>query len=197
MKDEELKYLKDNFLNLLKLKDDLLKTKEKIEILENHSVVKSYLELVDFLKKNKQIENKSNEELMKDFLEKTMLFEDFDDTNNIYIYMGSFQSIDDVSQGSGVECYESPNAKYRAYLNLESSSGFSYQKAVAVPLIEEENFKKNHTVIYTGDLLAPNKYLQRFSLIKKEFLKVSILESQQMARKRVLSMDSSLKNKIQ
>lgn len=189
MKNEELENLRKKYFNLVKLRNDVLKAREEIENLENNPLIKEYLRLVNFCKQNENISKKSDYELLNDFLDNFILFNNFTDTNNIYMYMGSYETEEAALKASGIQRSDCSTANYRTYLSLESSIGYC-NDVVIVPANKVPDFEKNHEVIYIGELYSPKKYLEHFKTIRKSFMKDCMLglESQEESKGKILSI---------
>ena len=61
--------LRKKYFDLVKLRNDVLKAREGIEILENNPLIMEYLRLVNFCKQNENISKKSDYELLNYFLD--------------------------------------------------------------------------------------------------------------------------------
>ena len=103
-----------------------------------------------------------------------------DETNNIYVYLGTYRNNDeiDIIHGSNdfkVD-YNSPNASYRIYRNIE----YPYGESIPISMCDE--FEKKHIII------KPNTYLKEkaYYEIQKDFFIESVKTNQESAKQKIL-----------
>ena len=192
MTNEELEKIRKKFKELQEKRTAILKLGEEIKLLEQNPTVKKYLELVNLYEKNTtgrmyEFDKKTDDDLLYSSLCSVRINE----TNNIYVYMGTFQKNYecDIEHGSTdyrVNKYD-PDVDYRIYRNLEL---MSYQDAyeIEVQIEDCEKFEQEHIVIYPQNTSLCDQYYLK---LKDEFFETSVYESQEKALEKVLN----LKNK--
>ena len=192
MTNEELEKIRKKFKELQEKRTEILKLGEAIKLLEQNPTVKKYLELVNLYEKNTtgrmyEFDKKTDDDLLYSSLCSVRINE----TNNIYVYMGTFQKNYECDIEHGSTDYRvnkhDPDANYRIYRNLEL---MSYQDAyeIEVQIEDCEKFEQGHIVIYPK---KTSLYNQFFLKTRDEFFKTSVYESQEKALEKVLN----LKNK--
>ena len=110
------------------------------------------------------------------------------ETNNIYVYMGTFKKNHECDIEHGANDYRvnknDPDADYRIYRNLEF---MAYQDGyeIEIPIKECESFEQNHIVIYPqGTCLCDQYYLK----LRDEFFDTAILDSQEKALEKIMTL---------
>lgn len=169
-RQEYIKRLEENEINNKSL--NVLKNRKKI--LENSPLVKEYIEL------NKQIDDVTNKIFTADdiFTDTLYNFNNIgltDETNNIYLYAGSF--INEYGYERQVERDDSI-AEFDKYINIESFEN------IDIPVEDRENFENSYRVLIL-DSNVPVKYLKYE--IRDQFINDALLEGQEAACHKVLS----------
>ena len=189
MTNEELEKIRKKFKELQEKRTAILKLGEEIKLLEQNPTVKKYLELVELYEKNTlgkmdEFGKKTDEDLLHSSLCSVRINE----TNNIYVYIGTFQKNYEYDIEHGSPDYRvnknDPNADYRIYRNLEL---MAYQDAyeIEVQIDDCEKFEQEHIVIYPK---KTSLYNQFFLKTRDEFFKTSVYESQEKALERILDI---------
>ena len=188
MTNEELQKIRNKYNELKDKRTEILKIGEAIEEYEQHPAVKKYLELLEIYEKNttgrmQGFDKKTDGNL----LYSTLCSIRIDETNNIYVYMGTFERSNECDIVHGPNDYrvnkDDPKADYRIYRNLELAS-YQNDYEIEVPIKKCEVFEKEHTVIYPQGTCLYDRY---YNQLKDEFFETAISESQEKAVERVLA----------
>lgn len=103
------------------------------------------------------------------------------ETNHIYIYLGTYMysdEIDPVHSSNDIRVkYNSPEANYRVYINLE------YPFAKNIPISQCPNFEKNNIIINPSTLFKIKAYYN----IQEDFFYKATIENQEKAKKYILT----------
>ena len=150
---------------------DILKKRK--EILENSPIVRDYIELNDQIEKVSDMIFTEEEvffDTLYDFENKGLI----DETNNIYLYAGSF--INENGDERLVE-RDSLISEFDRYINIESL------KDIDVPVEDRTNFEKNNKVL----VLDNNDYIKYLIYdIRDQFIRDSLNYGQEDACSKVL-----------
>lgn len=120
---------------------------------------------------------KTEREIILSTYKKYAVYINKEDTNGIYVYIGSYRpsdfTIEEIEDGAPFEVlvdYNDPRATDRRYYNLEGI----WCESVSVE--DSDEFEKNHTVIFVDD----------FDDLQNEFIVDAVKESQEQAVSKVL-----------
>lgn len=169
-RQEYIKRLEENEINNKSL--NVLNNRKRI--LENSPLVRSYIELI------KQIEETANRILTTDEVFADTLY-DFnnkgltDETNNIYLYAGSY--VNEYGYEREVE-RDSSLAEFDKYINIESF------EELDIPVEDRENFENSYRVLIL-DSNVPTRYL-KYEL-RDQFINDALFEGQEVACHKILS----------
>ena len=168
-KDYE-KRLDDN----LKNRNNLAVLMKRKALLENSTLVKDYINLVNDIKETED-DIYTDYEVFSETLHDYMSMGLAQETNDIYLYIGSY-----VNEGGYNRKTERDdiNAEFDSYINIESFVG------VEIPVEDREVFEKEHKVLLIDESI-PMKYL--IHELREDFIKDALLNGQEEACKKVLS----------
>ena len=192
MKNENLQLIRTEYKKLKEEKQVVAQILENIKRLEQILKIKNqqilaapiYSELVSRCKQ-------TDEDLIVDVLENSVSFEG-DETNNIYVYMGTFKKMECSDNYLSMFCetyYDDSTADYRIYRNLELPSTH-LKREINVALKDCGNFEKENIVVYSSD----KNLMKNFYNLQAEFLLTAINESQEKAVERVLAKSQNKSN---
>lgn len=188
MTNEELEKIRNKYNELKDKRTEVLKMGEAIEEYEQHPVVKKYLQLIKLYEENTtgrmyEFDKKTDSDLLYSSLCSVRINE----TNNIYVYMGTFEKSYECDIEHGANDYrvnkDDPNADYRIYRNLELMS-YQDEYEVEVEIHDCEKFEQEHIVIYPQGTCLYDQY---YNQLRNEFFETAISESQETAVERVLA----------
>lgn len=180
MKEEMLKQMKEDLM-LKKEENNCYNERVKmIKNLEKDSKVKEYLRLTGIDNTDLKQERLSDKKIILSFYRNYLNKIKENDTNGIYVYMGTYQNsseIDIIHGSSDIRVdYSSPLADYREYRDIE------FPFSVMVPIKKCEQFEKEHIVINPKMYLASNTYYN----IQEEFFIRAVKTNQDSALKLIL-----------
>lgn len=164
----------------------IIEMSKKIEEYRKDPIVIDYLELVGEYEKliansKHGVDKQTDDEILLNAIRYIKIKE----SNNIYVYMGSFLENYECDIEDGPKDYmvskDNPNAYYRVYRNLELNS---YQEGYEVGVLaaECEKFEQENIVIY------PEETKCSYMDLRKDFFKTAISDSQENALKKVISL---------
>ena len=78
------------------------------------------------------------------------------ETNNIYVYTGTFKNDINDSFGTRVN-YDSENALYSKYSNIELQE-YNFNSTMIIPISKREEFEKNNIVIFPKNYLLDKTF---------------------------------------
>lgn len=175
MKEELLKRIRDEAQLQIDMLDEYNKYADKRNELAEVEEIKRIMGLP--YTRNMELPRKSETGIIMSIYDKYAVYIEEDETNEIYVYMGSYMpsdySYEEIDDGAPFEIevdYNDPRATDRRYFNLEGV----WAKTINVSECSE--FEKTHTVIFIDD----------FYKLQSEFIVTAVKESQEKAVSRVL-----------
>ena len=178
--------MKEDTLNSLKLEVKEIKEKnklnnekiKKIRKLEKNALIKEYLELIGQDKNNEVIVNETYEQIIKRIYRKYLYQINEEDTNKIYVYIGTYKYTDsyDCEHYDEKVCYNHVCADYRIYADIEQT-GY-----VNLPILKCKKFEENNIIIDPKSFLKEKEYYK----IQTEFFVKVAMSSQKSAKKMIL-----------
>ena len=181
MKEELLKKLKKEFIQKkIEINEYNKKVAEINELMKDEKVQK-FLSLTEMEIEETKEKNLSDKEIISKIYPKYLYEIKENETNNIYIYLGTYMYSNEIdivhgSNDTRVE-YNSQNADYRTYLNLE------HQFAKNIPIAQCPNFEKNNIIINPSTFFKTKAYYD----IQKDFFYKATIENQEEAKKYILT----------
>lgn len=172
MTNEEREEIKAKYENLLKIKKEILKQKDEIKELEQNPIVRRYLELKERIESDQvddyyKIVHLSNEMI----LEKVMESVSTTNTNNIYVYLATYQinrekkSADDpVEPVDYIVSLEDPEADYIEYMSIELDE-YPIKNIQSVAPDNRKEFEQNNIVLYPPDGVNNAKYYSEIRMM--------------------------------
>lgn len=139
--------MREKFEELKNKRTEVLKIGEAIEMYKQHPVVKKYLELLALYKKNTtgvmyEFDKKTDDDLLHSAITSLII----NDTNNIYVYMGTYQKNHECDIEHGPSDYrvndDDPHSDYRIYRNLELMAYQEESHSIIGPIFQ--NFHLNY-----------------------------------------------------
>lgn len=176
MTNGELKYIKMKYEELTSIKDEVDSLNEAIELYEQHPVVTKYLNLKRKLKKITKSHSKVGALGDEGLLEYIVSSIGIINTNNIYVYMGTYQQNDNITEENPCDfivSYDDPNADYRLYINIESPDD---ERKIICTL--QTDFEEQNIVLYPSEGINSTTY---FYEIRNMYFKTAINEGQENA----------------
>ena len=176
MTNGELKDIKRNYEELTTAKTETDLLNEAIELYEQHPIVIKYLNLKRKLeliaKSHSKVEELDDAELLEYVINNIGI----SNTNNIYVYMGTYQQNDNITEEypcDFIVSYDDPNADYRLYINIESPDD---ERKIICTL--QSDFEKQNIVLYPPQGINSSTY---FYEIRNMYFKTAINEGQENA----------------
>lgn len=176
MTNGELKDIKRNYEELTTAKTETDLLNEAIELYEQHPIVIKYLNLKRKLeliaKSHSKVEELDDAELLEYVINNIGI----SNTNNIYVYMGTYQQNDNITEEypcDFIVSYDDPNADYRLYINIESPDD---ERKIICNL--QSDFEKQNIVLYPPQGINSSTY---FYEIRNMYFKTAINEGQENA----------------
>lgn len=157
MKNSELESIRSEYKDLLNLRTQIIDKLKKIEDLEKNPFVKEYLKLREELESDKD-HKYTHMERLNDFDMLKLCYNrvNITETNNIYVYTGTFKNDINDSLGTRVN-YDSENALYSKYSNIELQE-YNFNSAMIIPVSKREEFEKNNIVIFPKNYLLDKTF---------------------------------------
>lgn len=157
MKNSELESIRSEYKDLLNLRAQIIDKLKKIEDLEKNPFVKEYLKLREELEsdndhKYTHMERLNDFDMLKLCYNKVNITE----TNNIYVYTGTFKNDINDSLDTRVN-YDSENALYSKYSNIELQE-YNFNSTMIIPISKREEFEKNNIVIFPKNYLLDKTF---------------------------------------
>lgn len=189
MLSDELEKMREKYNSMISKKKSIIDMAKEIEKQKQNPIVIKYLELVETYEKltknpRTRLDRISDDEL----LSIVIWYGEIKESNNIYVYIDSFAKnyVCDIEHGANdyIVSKDSPKAYYRLYRNLELHS---YQEGYdAYVLVDDcEKFERENIVIYPEGTNCSTDY---YANLRNEFFTTSILDSQENALKKVMSL---------
>lgn len=180
MKEELLKQLKDE-LESKKLENQSHNKKvRRIKELLKEPSVKEYIQLMSSIEDDLKQINLSDSDIITSFYHRYLSKIKEEDTNGIYVYLGTYEynhEVDIVHGSNDFRVnYNSPQANYRIYKNIE------YPYGESIPIQKCEEFEKNHIIIRPKSYFKDKEYYE----IQKEFFIKAVKTNQESAKKMIL-----------
>lgn len=120
-----------------------------------------------------------------DIVNKVISYSRISNTNNIYVYMGTYQrgSYSDIEHGPTDKrvARDNENADYRVYADIEKNSSDAY---VEVPIEKCDDFEKENTILFSHQFISSDYYYS----VKKMFFEEALKNGQEKAIQKVLSI---------
>lgn len=175
---------------LIKIREDLEKEKRKIseyneknrrikELMKNKDVNK-FLTLTGLTYQVGNTKKMVTDDIISSIYYKYLYQIGDDETNEIYVYMGTYKYSDEIDIVHGSSdirvSYDSPNASYRLYRNIEKSS------SEQIRINNCEEFERTHTIINPRVIF----YDKTFYEIQRDFFIRAVKVNQESAKKFVL-----------
>ena len=191
MTNGELKDIKRNYEELITAKTETDLLNEAIELYEQHPVVIKYLNLKRKLESITKSHSKVEELCDDELLEYVINNIGISNTNNIYVYMGTYQQNDNITKENPCDfivSYDDPNADYRLYINIESPDD---ERKIICTL--QTDFEEQNIVLYPPQGINSSTY---FYEIRSMYFKTAINEGQEKAieKTKVLSKPTFSEN---
>lgn len=186
MTDGELKDIERNYNSLISIKRENVKIQEAIELYEQTPEVRHYLELKQRLENNKGYSFYEIEKLTDDqILEKVLNDLHVSNTNNIYVYMGTYK----INNNKNEDCsedflvsYDDTDADYRMYISIElNQSAEDYVKMI--PCSQSACFEEENIVLYPIKCVNKTDY---YMSIRHLYFQEAIKYGQEKAVEKVL-----------
>ena len=181
MKEEMLQSIKKDYENQKELRDNTIKSLEKLKELENNEIVKEYLNLKEKLQllKYERIINQTDTEIINTLFRRNMYSNK--DTNEIYVCLGSFKldNVYDIEHGPSDFRVrrDDPTAEYRIYKDIEN------ENYIQLAIDKCEKFENTHKVIIPKTILTDKYYYE----LQKEFILTAVEEGQEKACQKILA----------
>ena len=186
MLNEDLEKLRKKYNELREKRLEVLKIGEAIEEYKQHPAVKKYLELIKLYEENTtgimyEFDKKTDEDLLYSAITSVRINE----TNNIYVYMGTYIKNHEYDIEHGSRDYRvnknDPKADYMIYRNLELMS-YQDDYEISIPIKECKRFEDEHTVIYPNRTWLNDQYYLK---LRDEFFATAIREGQDKALEKI------------
>jgi hypothetical protein len=189
MTNEDLEKIRNKYKELKDKRSEILKIAEDIKRYEQDPIVKKYMELIKLYKKNTTgCMNAFDKKTDDDLLNSALISVRINETNNIYVYMGTFKKRYEYDEEYCEDDYQVKKndllADYRTYRNLEFMS-YQDDYEVKVPIEYCEEFEEEHIIIYPQGTCGYDQYYLK---LRNEFFDTAILESQEKALEKILSL---------
>ena len=151
MHNEEIEKIKKEYEHLKMVRKEIIDLEKQIKECEQNPIVRHYFELKEMLESDKSYEyyqtvNFNADQLLLYVINNNKIT----NTNNIYVYMGTYR----MNWDRNGECFEDfvvsfddINADYSEYFNIELGVS-DYNKKKLVSPIRREEFEKNNIVLY-------------------------------------------------
>ena len=180
MKEELLTKLKQK-LQDRKIENQEHNTKVKrMKELEKDPNVKEYINLIKILEDDLNLINISDKKLILSYYSCYLHEIKKEDTNGIYVYLGTFEYNNEIDIVHGSRDYrvseDSKNADYKVYRNVESDY------SIDIPIDKCEEFEKNNIIIRPKTYLNGEEYYK----IRDDFFVVAIKTNQESVKKLIL-----------
>ena len=180
MKEELLNSLKEELEKQKKENQEHNKKVRRIkELLKEPSVIE-YLKLINLIDGDLKQINLSDSDIITSFYHTYLYKIQKDETNNIYVYLGTYKNNDEIDIVHGSNDfkvnYNSSDANYRIYKNIE----YPYVQSIPISMCDE--FEKNHIVIKPKSYFKEREYYE----IQKDFFTYAIKTNQESAKKMIL-----------
>ena len=186
MTEGELKDIRRNYNSLISIKRENEKIQEAIELYEQLPEVRHYLELKQRLENNKGYSFYGIEKLTADqILEKVLTDIHVSNTNNIYVYMGTYKinnNKDENCSEDFIVSYDDADADYKEYISVElDGSAEDYLKMVSCD--QSTIFEKKNIVLYPSKESIKVDY---YMYIRNLYFQEAIKYGQEKALEKVL-----------
>lgn len=162
MKNSELESIRSEYKDLLNLRTQIIDKLKKIEDLEKNPFVKEYLKLREELESDKN-HKYTHMERLNDFDMLKLCYNrvNITETNNIYVYAGTFEKSNecDIIHGNDevrVD-YNNRNALYSKYSNIELQE-YNFNSTMIIPVSKREEFETNNIVIFPKNYLLDKTF---------------------------------------
>lgn len=180
MKQELLNLLKEELQSIKKENEEHNKMIKRIKELQKNPDVIEYLKLINLLDGDLKEIKSSDKEIITSFYHHYLSKIEKEDTNNIYVYLGTYKNNDEIDVVHGSTDfrvnYNSKDANYRIYKNIE----YPYVQSIPISMCDE--FEKNHIVIKPKSYFKEREYYE----IQKDFFTHAIKTNQESAKKMIL-----------
>ena len=183
MKEEILEKIRKDYEFRLEIKENLAKKSARLRELEENKYVKEYLEIINKKSNNnyKWYEYTSDDQIL-DISYRTYSRE-IRESNRLYVYLGSYKS----DQNYGISCSyndilverDSPEVLYSIYWDLEK------ENEIKISIEVRDEFEKIHNIVYPETAFRDKEFYE----IRRNFLRLSIYEGQEVACKKILKKD--------
>lgn len=180
MKEELLTQLKQELQNR-KIENQEHNTKiKRMKELEKNPNVKEYINLIKILEDDLNLINISDKKLILSYYSYYLREIREDDTNKIYVYLGTFEYNNEIDIVHGSRDFrvkdDSEDADYKVYRNIESDYSMD------IPIEKCEEFEKNNIIIRPKTYLNGKEYYN----IRDDFFIKAIKTNQEIAKKMIL-----------
>ena len=168
MNNYEIKYAKEKYDSMLEEKNKVDLAKIRLKRLEQTSEVKTYLEIIEFLKNNDKYCNKQ-EMLYASFSKVATLTTN---SNNILVYMGAYK----INNLLALVLSDEKDADFICYEDLETENLYKINP------ISKKEFEEEHNIIY----LDTKNYNEGIKKLRIQFFKQLLNKPQEEVVKKLI-----------
>ncbi len=181
MKEETLNEIRREVKELKRKNEEINRKNRRIQELEQDAKVREYLRLreIKSMRIKEYLETDIESLVEKVYYRYTRCI-NVTDTNNIYVYLGTYKSSydTDIEHGSNdirVD-YNDTSAEYRMFQDIELDS------QIIIPISKCKDFESLHKIVY----IKGYRLWARYYSIQKEFFTEAVKSSQEKACERIL-----------
>lgn len=180
MNEELLFKIKENLEQEKKRLGEEIEKNKRIKELMSDKSIKEFLDLTGLKYEIGSTKRKATNDIIESMYYKYLYLINDDETNELYVYMGTYKYTDEIDIVHGSHDirvpYDSIDANYRLYRNIEKTSS----EQVLIRNCAE--FEKTHIIINPKVAFSEKTFYE----IQKQFFIRAIKDSQESAKRMVL-----------
>lgn len=190
MTTKDIDAIKIRYNDLIKIKQELLKTKQKIQELEQEPIVREYLGLIkqqehDKLSSYYSVLELSDEDIFQKVIDEVLIHS----IGSIYVYFGDYRCVE--SEEGGIQFIpitkSNEQVEYKQYKDIEHNLSIGHM----ISLNDCEEFENKNIILFPPKL--ENK-IEYFNRIRTMYFNIAIKYGKEKALEKVMYKRNMQKN---
>ncbi len=188
MEDKNLKNIRKKYKEFLEIKETYQKLLQRKNELENDPKIQEYLNLIESIDSYGDtyiLGCKVCSTTEKKLLERAFESEVIENSNNIFVYCGTYKVSDEIDIVHGPSDIrvkrDDPSAEYSTYRDIEKNS---LNSSINVSIHCRDEFEKNNFILYPKGYTYENFYFE----VRRKFFETAIKKGQKKAIEIIKSM---------
>lgn len=190
MTNKDIDDIRIRYNDLIRIKQDLLNTKQKIQELEQEPIVREYLDLIEQQEHDKlypyySVLELSDEDIFQKVIDEVLIHS----IGSIYVYFGDYRCVE--SEDDGIQFIpiskSNEQVEYKQYKNIEHNLSIVHM----IPLNDCEEFENKNIILVPSKL--ENK-IEYFNRMRTMYFNVAMKYGKEKALEKVMYKRNMQKN---